>query len=63
MIVGLCDTTCPPTGVIAAYNQLKGPKQIIILPMWGHGPDSREKRAAAKDPKYAHKQPAAGKGK
>ena len=50
VIVGLCDTTCPATGVIAAYNQLKGPKTLVILPMWGHGAGSREKQAASQGP-------------
>jgi cephalosporin-C deacetylase-like acetyl esterase len=34
--VGLVDTTCPPEGVIAMYNQLQGPKELVILPAAGH---------------------------
>jgi cephalosporin-C deacetylase len=34
--VGLIDTTCAPEGVIAAFNQLQGPKQLVILPAAGH---------------------------
>jgi cephalosporin-C deacetylase len=35
--VGLIDTTCPPEGIFAAVNQLKGPKQIALDPLSGHG--------------------------
>lgn len=34
--VGLIDTVCPPSGVFAAYNQLRGPKQIEVTPRMGH---------------------------
>ena len=34
--VGLIDTTCPPEGVIAMFNQLQGPKELVILPVAGH---------------------------
>lgn len=34
---GLIDTTCPTAGVLAACNQLKGPKEILILPLSEHG--------------------------
>lgn len=34
--VGLIDVTCPPEGVIAMYNQLSGPKKLIVLPVSGH---------------------------
>jgi cephalosporin-C deacetylase-like acetyl esterase len=34
---GLIDTTCPPPGVFAAYNELKGPKEIVVLPFGEHG--------------------------
>ncbi len=36
MGVGLIDRTCPPTTNFAAYNVLKGPKQIDIAPLMGH---------------------------
>ncbi|WP_309398362.1 acetylxylan esterase [Cerasicoccus maritimus] len=36
MAVGLIDTTCPPPGVYAAYNQLDTPKRIISAPDQGH---------------------------
>lgn len=34
---GLIDTTCPTPGVMAACNQLQGPKEILILPLSEHG--------------------------
>ncbi len=34
--LGLIDETCPPAGVLAACNQLQGPKEIIILPNSDH---------------------------
>ena len=34
---GLIDTTCPSPGVFAAYNQLTGPKEIVVLPFGEHG--------------------------
>lgn len=33
---GLIDTTCPSPGVFAAYNQLQGPKEIVVLPFGEH---------------------------
>lgn len=35
--VGLIDTTCPSPGVFAACNQLRGPKEIVVLPLGEHG--------------------------
>ncbi|GAB5562864.1 MAG: acetylxylan esterase [Synoicihabitans sp.] len=34
--VGLEDITCPPAGIFAAANQLKGKHEIVILPQSGH---------------------------
>jgi cephalosporin-C deacetylase-like acetyl esterase len=34
--VGLIDTTCPPTGIYAAYNALPIPKSIHADPLSGH---------------------------
>ncbi len=34
--VGLIDSTCPPAGVIAMFNQLGGPKRLVIMPMAEH---------------------------
>jgi cephalosporin-C deacetylase-like acetyl esterase len=33
---GLIDPAARPTGVIAAYNQIKAPKQLLILPLSNH---------------------------
>ncbi len=29
--VGLIDQTCPPIGVFAAYNQIPGPKEVVVM--------------------------------
>jgi len=34
--MGLIDETCPPAGVLAAANQMTGPKEILILPLSNH---------------------------
>jgi cephalosporin-C deacetylase-like acetyl esterase len=34
--VGLLDETARPAGVIAAYNAVKGPKQLLIMPLADH---------------------------
>jgi cephalosporin-C deacetylase len=36
MCVGLIDDTARPTGVIAAYNAIKAPKELLILPLSDH---------------------------
>ncbi len=33
---GFIDTTCSPSSVYAAYNQLKGEKQMVHVPLEGH---------------------------
>lgn len=33
---GLIDTVCPPAGIIAAFNQIRAPKEIVILPNGDH---------------------------
>jgi cephalosporin-C deacetylase-like acetyl esterase len=43
--VGLIDTTCPPEGVMATFNQMKGPKELAILPLAGHGGDANAHKA------------------
>lgn len=45
MSVGFIDTVCPPTSCYAAYNQLKGKKQVINEPMMGHAAPARIKNA------------------
>lgn len=34
---GLIDTVCPPPGIFAACNQMKGPTEIVPLPVAEHG--------------------------
>jgi cephalosporin-C deacetylase-like acetyl esterase len=33
---GLIDETCPPEGILAAANQIKSPKEVVLLPIAGH---------------------------
>ena len=33
---GMIDQTCPPAGVLAACNQVKGPHEVVILPLSDH---------------------------
>jgi cephalosporin-C deacetylase-like acetyl esterase len=33
---GLIDTTCPPAGVIAAFNQIRGPKELVVMERSDH---------------------------
>jgi len=39
--VGFIDRTCPPTSVYAAYNVLRGTKEIVTSPLMGHAVDPR----------------------
>lgn len=55
--VGLIDRTCPPTGIIAAFNQIPTEKALIILPRGGHG-GTRQSFQNAKDPSFKHSLPA-----
>lgn len=34
--VGLIDTTCPPAGVIAAFNQMRGPRELLVMERSDH---------------------------
>jgi cephalosporin-C deacetylase-like acetyl esterase len=34
--IGLVDETCPPAGILAALNQVKAPKETILLPQADH---------------------------
>jgi len=36
LTVGFIDGTCRPTSVYAAYNNLQGPKEMMIFPLMGH---------------------------
>ncbi|MGP8201513.1 MAG: acetylxylan esterase [Limisphaerales bacterium] len=33
---GLIDETCPPEGILATFNQIKSPKQAVVLPRSSH---------------------------
>ena len=44
--LGLADTTCAAEGVLAACNQLTGPKQIVIMPQADHMGDHKTYYAA-----------------
>ena len=33
---GLADDVCPLEGIVAAYNQIRAPKELIILPSASH---------------------------
>jgi cephalosporin-C deacetylase len=39
--IGLVDPVCPPEGIFAAVNQMKGPKKVIIMPRSDHGGDHK----------------------
>ncbi len=45
MSVGFIDTVCPPTSCYAAYNQLKGAKQVINEIAMGHAAPAHIKKA------------------
>lgn len=47
MTVGFIDTTCPPSSVYAAYNQIKGPKQIENDIPSGHAQSAKSSAAMA----------------
>jgi cephalosporin-C deacetylase-like acetyl esterase len=34
--LGLIDQVCPPEGIFAALNQIRAPKEIVVLPLAGH---------------------------
>jgi cephalosporin-C deacetylase len=41
MLTGLLDEICPPSTQFAAYNKIKGPKEMLIYPDYGHEPMKR----------------------
>jgi len=47
--LGLVDTVCPAPGVFAMANALKGPKEVVVMPLAGHGGDhgAYQRRAEA----------------
>lgn len=34
--LGLADTVCPSEGILATFNQLKGPKELVVMPTADH---------------------------
>ena len=46
---GAIDQTCPPAGCIAAYNLLTCAKQLVIMPLSGHGGPHQEGYYAARE--------------
>lgn len=44
---GFIDTTCSPSSVCAAFNQLAGPKELLPMPRAGHEPPPEWARAQA----------------
>jgi cephalosporin-C deacetylase-like acetyl esterase len=44
--LGLIDETCPPAGVYAAFNQLKGPKEVVVMPLSDHQGKRQNAQAA-----------------
>jgi len=47
LTVGFIDTTCPPSSVYAAYNQIRGPKQIENDVPSGHAQSAKSSGAMA----------------
>ncbi|MBE2212422.1 MAG: acetylxylan esterase [Opitutaceae bacterium] len=37
---GLRDEVCPPEGILAAFNQITAPKELVLLPRGGHGDEN-----------------------
>lgn len=37
---GLRDEVCPPEGILAAVNQITAPKELVLLPLGGHGDEN-----------------------
>jgi cephalosporin-C deacetylase-like acetyl esterase len=35
--IGLIDTVCPAEGCFSTFNQLKGKKEVVVMPQAGHG--------------------------
>ena len=46
--VGYIDTTCSPTSVYSAFNNLKGKKEIFTMPKHGHSNDPKLKKRVKK---------------
>jgi cephalosporin-C deacetylase len=37
--LGLADTVCPAEGILATFNELKGPKELVVMPTADHQGD------------------------
>jgi cephalosporin-C deacetylase-like acetyl esterase len=37
---GLRDDVCPPEGILAAFNQITAPKELVLLPRGAHGDEN-----------------------
>lgn len=37
--LGLADTVCPAEGILATFNELKGPKELVVMPTADHAGD------------------------
>ncbi len=37
--IGMVDETCPPAGIMAAMHEMKGPKEMVLLPHGSHQAD------------------------
>jgi cephalosporin-C deacetylase-like acetyl esterase len=42
---GLIDTTCPPAGILTAFNQIKAPKEVIIMEKSDHAGTNKSQEA------------------
>ncbi|MFZ0826042.1 MAG: acetylxylan esterase [Verrucomicrobiia bacterium] len=60
--LGLRDETCPAAGVLAAFNQINSPKELVILPKSGHQ-DEHGTQAAYDHLRYSAWLPALRQGK
>jgi cephalosporin-C deacetylase len=60
--LGLIDETCPPAGILAAVNQIRSPREVVILPRSGHQ-DNHGTQAAYNQRRYSAWLPALRQGK
>ncbi len=42
---GLIDQTCPPAGIVAAFNQIKGPKELVLMERSEHQEKNKSQAA------------------
>ncbi|HTY89115.1 MAG TPA: acetylxylan esterase [Candidatus Acidoferrum sp.] len=60
--LGLIDETCPPAGILAAVNQIRSPREVVILPKSGHQ-DNHGTQAPYNQRRYSAWLPALRQGK